>query len=66
MTRIIPKTSGKQGRAINTPYTPLLDSKTRVCGIYLFFLFLLQNKDCGYSLEPPWRGGFNVYPQSMF
>ena len=25
-----------------------------------------QNKDCGYSLEPPRRGGSNVYPQSMF
>ena len=22
-------------------------------GVYLFFLFLLQNIDCGYSLEPP-------------
>ena len=21
--------------------------------VYLFFLFLLQNIDCGYSLEPP-------------
>ena len=29
-------------------------------------LFLLQNIDCGYSLEPPRRGGSNVYPQSMF
>ena len=35
-------------------------------GGYLFFLFLLQNIDCGYSLEPPRRGGSNVYPQSMF
>ena len=35
-------------------------------GVYLFFLFLLQNIDCGYSLEPPRRGGSNVYPQSMF
>ena len=35
-------------------------------GVYLFFLFLLQNIDCGYSLEPPHRGGSNVYPQSMF
>ena len=26
----------------------------------------VQNIDCGYSLEPPWRGGSNVYPQSMF
>ena len=34
--------------------------------VYLFFLFLLQNIDCGYSLEPPRRGGSNVYPQSMF
>ena len=25
----------------------------------LFFLFLLKNKDCGYSLEPPRRGGSN-------
>ena len=32
----------------------------------LFFLFLLKNIDCGYSLEPPRRGGSNKYPQSMF
>ena len=25
-----------------------------------------QNIDCGYSLEPPWQGGSNEYPQSMF
>ena len=25
-----------------------------------------QNIDCGYSLEPPGRGGSNEYPQSMF
>ena len=30
------------------------------------FLFLLKNIDCGYSLEPPHRGGSNGYPQSMF
>ena len=24
-----------------------------------------QNIHCGYSLEPPRRGGFNEYPQSM-
>ena len=28
--------------------------------VYIFFLFLLQNIDCGYSLEPP------RYPKSMF
>ena len=25
-----------------------------------------QNIDCGYSLEPPRRGGSNEYTQSMF
>ena len=33
--------------------------------ILIFFIFLLKNIDCGYSLEPP-RGGSNEYPQSMF
>ena len=37
--------------------------KLGYAGVYLF---LLQNIDCGYSLEPPRRGGSNVYPQSMF
>ena len=32
----------------------------------LFFLFLLKNIDCKYSLEPPRRCGSNEYPQSMF
>ena len=40
--------------------------KLGYAGVYLFFLYLLQNIDCGYSLEPPRRGGSNVYPQSMF
>ena len=35
-------------------------------GVYIIFLFLLKNIDCGYSLEPPRRGGSNEYPQSMF
>ena len=26
-------------------------------GVYNIFLFLLKNIDCGYSLEPPRRGG---------
>ena len=34
-------------------------------GVYIL-LFLLKNIDCGYSLEPPPRGGSNKYPQSMF
>ena len=32
----------------------------------VIFLISAQNIDCGYSLEPPQRGGSNKYPQSMF
>ena len=56
-------------------------TKKRPCNIQRFFgcknenfpwkkfdLFLIfaQNVDCGYTLEPPRRGGSNEYPQSMF
>ena len=44
-----------------------LYSKTGVYGgIRYFFLFLLKNINCGYSLEPPRRGGSNEYLQPMF
>ena len=33
---------------------------------YDIFHISAQNIDCGYSLEPPHRGGSNEYPQSMF
>ena len=35
-------------------------------GVYIIFLISAQNIDCGYSLEPPRRGGSNEYLQSMF
>ena len=35
-------------------------------GVCIIFLMSAQNIDCGYSLEPPHRGGSNEYPQSMF
>ena len=35
-------------------------------GFYTIFLNSVQNIDCGYSLEPPRRGGSNEYPQFMF
>ena len=35
-------------------------------GVYIIFLFLHWNIDCGYLLEPPHWGGSNVYPRSMF
>ena len=35
-------------------------------GVNIIFLISAQNIDCGYTLEPPRRGGSNEYPQSMF
>ena len=35
-------------------------------GVYIIFLISDQNIDCGYSLEPPRRGGSKEYPQSIF
>ena len=50
-----------------TILNPTFVSKTGVYkGIHYFFLFLLKNINCGYSLEPPHRGGSNEYPQFMF
>ena len=60
-------TSGKHIREMYTPLIPhYYIEKLGYAGVYLFFLFLLQNIDCGYSLELPRRGGSNEYPQSMF
>ena len=59
-------TSRKHTCIILTPLNPLLYSKTGVYRGIHFFLFLFKNIDCGYSLEPPRRGGSNEYPQSMF
>ena len=38
---------------MNTLSTPLLYSENGVYRCIHFFLFLFQNIDCGYSLEPP-------------
>ena len=35
-------------------------------GVFIIFLIFAKNIDCGYSLEPPRRGGSNEYPQPMF
>ena len=35
-------------------------------GVDIIFLMSAQNIDCGYSLEPPRRGGSDEYPQPMF
>ena len=47
-----------------TSYIPVV--KLGFTEVYIFFLFLFQTIDCGYLLEPPRRGGSNVYPLFMF
>ena len=38
--------------------------KLGLTGVYtLFFLLLIKNIDCGYSLEPSRRGASNEYPK---
>ena len=36
--------------------------KLGFAGVYIIFLISAPNIDCGYSLEPPHRGGSNEYP----
>ena len=55
----------------NTPiqiYGELRPTKTENFQIKYSDIFHIsaQDIDCGYSLEPPRRGGSNEYPQSMF
>ena len=40
--------------------------KLGFAGVYLFFLFLLQNIDCGYSLEPPRQISFFFFSAEKF
>ena len=35
-------------------------------GVYIIFLISAPNIDCGYSLEPPRRGGSNEYHNLCF
>ena len=46
----------KHVREMYTPNT----IKLGYTGVYSFYI------DCGYTLEPPRRGGSNVYQQSIF
>ena len=49
-----------------TPLNPTLYSKTGVYRDIHYFLISARNIECGYSLEPPRRGGSNEYTHSMF
>ena len=61
------RSSRKHAYAILIPLNPsFILQNWGLQGYTLFFLFLLKNVDCGYSLEPPCQGSSNEYPQSMF
>ena len=55
---------------MNTPSLCFLTTKkteiNQIIILIFFFHISAQNIDCGYSFEPPCRGGFNEYSQSMF
>ena len=46
------------------------EKKTRNISVDFFFVYIFlifaQNRDCGYTLGPPRRGGSNEYLQPMF
>ena len=59
--------SRKNAYIILTPLKPhFYIVKLGFTGVYIIFLFLLKNIDCGYSLEPPRRGGSNEYHNPCF
>ena len=49
---------------MNTLPQSIAQNKASFTGI--FFLFLHEIVGCGYSLEAPWRGTSNEYPQPTF
>ena len=55
----------KLSHAINRDFLALKIKKNSAENFDIFLIFA-QNIDCGYTLEPPRRGGSNEYPQSMF
>ena len=55
----------KLAHAINRDFLALKFENFQLKNFDIFLIFA-QNIDCGYTLEPPRRGGSNEYPQSMF
>ena len=55
----------KLAHAINRDFLALKIENFQLKNVDIFLIFA-QNIDCGYTLEPPRRGGSNEYPQSMF
>ena len=66
MSMIVPfPTLRKLAHAINRDFLALKIENFPLKNFDIFLIFA-QNIDCGYTLEPPRRGGSNEYTQSMF
>ena len=46
--------------------THFYTGKLGFTGVFIIYLISAQNIDCGYSLEPPQRGGSNEYHNLCF
>ena len=55
----------KLAHAINRDFLSFKNENFQL-KIFDIFLIFAQNIDCGYTLEPPRRGGSNEHPQYMF
>ena len=60
-----PESLRKHAHAINRDFLALRIENFQLKNFDIFLIFA-QNIDCGYTFEPPRRGGSNEYPQSMF
>ena len=49
-----------------TDYSKAVNNKNFQRKNFDIFHTFAQNINSGYSLEPPWQGSSNEYPQSMF
>ena len=61
--------SGNHYKNMSVQYTAIFHGcKNDNFQMKMFDIFLIfaQNIDCGFTLEPPPRGGSNEYPQFMF
>ena len=60
--------SRKRAFLVLTPLNPtFIQENWGLQGVHYFFLFLLRNIDCGYSLEPPRRNmkNFSFLPENL-
>ena len=51
---------------LNTDFSNVVKVEKFSVQNFDIFLIFTQNIDCGYTVEPPRRGGSNEYPQSIF